>query len=309
MTTATTTDFRGTIADLKELRPHLASSLERLDLPEAGSHRHTLGRLLRVMETFPATSQHAMQAGVLANMFRVIARGDAQDYEETALLYRSAGRRIADSQTEFDDLVGVAAGRPYTTAAIIRLSRSEHIRQVLVDAGRGTVEADLIATQCSQTAFWLLMAGVDGTHPAPIPIAPANLQLVVEKRGVGVWRAILANIAANPFGPDAARLADLAYDAGLPSVAQAIEGCTRVYRKRFEEKERLEVAHEIRHLVSISGCSQRRFAKYIGTSAPRLSTYVNGLVTPSASMMLRIRRCASDLAQAAAADNGLKSVG
>ena len=98
--------------------------------------------------------------------------------------------------------------------------------------------------------------------------------MIVEKRGVGLWRALLANIAANPFGPEARQLADLAHDADLPAVAQAVEACTKIYRKRFEAAERLEVSREIRKLVAISGCSQRTFAAHIGTSPSRLSTYV-----------------------------------
>ena len=42
--------------------------------------------------------------------------------------------------------------------------------------------------------------------------------------------------------------------------------------------------------------TQREFAAMAGTSASRLSTYVNGLVTPSATMMVRIRRV-SELVQ------------
>ena len=296
MTMALTTDFNEAIDGLRELRPHLTASLERLTLTEASPHRHTLSRLLQRLETFPATSEHAWRATVLANMFGVITRGDAADFEETALLFRTGGRRIADTQNEFDDLVGIAPGRPFTTAAILKLGRSETIRQLLIGAGHAPADAELIATECANAAFWLLMAGVDTTPPAPIPASPLELRLLVEKRGVGVWRALLANIAANPFTPDGARLAELAHEAGLVAPARALEACARVYRKRFEEAERLEVAQEIRRLVAVSGCSQRRFSRYVGTSAPRLSTYVNGLVTPSATMMLRIRRCSAELA-------------
>ena len=56
------------------------------------------------------------------------------------------------------------------------------------------------------------------------------------------------------------------------------------------------MAREIRELVAMSGLSQREFASMAGTSASRLSTYVNGLVTPSATMMVRIRRV-SELVQ------------
>jgi transcriptional regulator with XRE-family HTH domain len=42
--------------------------------------------------------------------------------------------------------------------------------------------------------------------------------------------------------------------------------------------------------VSASGITQRQFAQWVGTSPSRLSSYVSGSVTPSASLMLRIAR-------------------
>jgi transcriptional regulator with XRE-family HTH domain len=50
------------------------------------------------------------------------------------------------------------------------------------------------------------------------------------------------------------------------------------------------VAAEIRDLVARSGLPRQDFALRLGTSRPRLSTYMSGKVTPSAAMMPRIRR-------------------
>lgn len=41
-----------------------------------------------------------------------------------------------------------------------------------------------------------------------------------------------------------------------------------------------------------SGLSRAEFASRVGTSASRLSTYVSGRVTPSAALLLRMRRVA-----------------
>jgi transcriptional regulator with XRE-family HTH domain len=46
--------------------------------------------------------------------------------------------------------------------------------------------------------------------------------------------------------------------------------------------------------------SQQDFALRLGTSRPRLSTYLSGKVTPSASLMVRMRRVAT---QAQASDD------
>jgi transcriptional regulator with XRE-family HTH domain len=63
-------------------------------------------------------------------------------------------------------------------------------------------------------------------------------------------------------------------------------------RERAEASERAAVAAEIREAVRLSGLSRAEFASRIGTSASRLSTYASGKVTPSATLMLRIRRVA-----------------
>ena len=150
-----------------------------------------------------------------------------------------------------------------------------------------------------QRAFQLLAVSVDTDEPAPMPDNPEELRALVEDHGLDVWRPLLANVAANPFGPDGGRLAELAHQAGLGDAARAIEACTTEFRRQVEDAEREEVSQEIKDLLALCGYSQRRFAKHIGTSGPRLSTYVNGLVIPSATMMVRIRRCATELAAGA----------
>ena len=52
------------------------------------------------------------------------------------------------------------------------------------------------------------------------------------------------------------------------------------------------MASEVRRLIAASSLSRREFAARIGTSASRLSTYANGKVTPSAALMVRMRRAA-----------------
>jgi DNA-binding transcriptional regulator YiaG len=53
-------------------------------------------------------------------------------------------------------------------------------------------------------------------------------------------------------------------------------------RARAEHAERVAVATEITQLQAASGLTRAEFASAIGTSTSRLSTYLNGKVTPSA---------------------------
>jgi transcriptional regulator with XRE-family HTH domain len=64
-------------------------------------------------------------------------------------------------------------------------------------------------------------------------------------------------------------------------------------REQAEADERAAVAAEITEAVKRSGMSRAGFASRIGTSASRLSTYTSGKVTPSATLLFRIRRVAN----------------
>lgn len=282
------------------------SVFERIDRLESGPYAAAWRRLVGVMVTYPDTPDAALKTAVLTNLLGVVALGDAEDYQHTASLVRGFGhQQVAKIQNELDDLLKLGPDLPLTTAACRELGRRTHIERAVATAGQTDDEAVAVAAKCYSAAFWLLMADVDPSSAAPLPHSAEEMKQIVERRGVDEWRRVLAIIAANPWGPEVARLADLAIEADLPAPVSALEWCAKVYRKRFEEAERLEVAKEIRRLVAISGCSQRQFAQYIGTSPSRLSTYVNGLVTPSAAMMLRISRSASALAQGATWSGGL----
>ncbi len=187
-------------------------------------------------------------------------------------------------------LVDVTPEMPTTMRAIRQLAETVDNRRVLVGSGCPREEAEEIAAVCYQAAFWILMQDIDPASPGTPLSTVEEVRAMVDADDLQQWRDQFALIAAAPWGPDAAQLHDLVVAADRPLAAYAVRECTRIYRNRFEEQERLEVAKEIRRLVAVTGMSQREFARHIGTSASRLSTYVNGLVTPSAAMMLRISR-------------------
>jgi len=273
----------------------LARNVYALDArPRAGDVRHALQMVTRL----PATPEFAARYAVLANLVGVIGDGSAEDYEGVAALAAELGhQQLAALQNELDARVGSGLNVSFAGEAIIRLSGTTHIKRLLLDAGRPAGVAHQVATGCADAAFWLLMADIDPANRAPMPGSPEELRLIVERRGADGWRRILGNVAQRPWGLGPMHLADLARDAGLEAAARAVERCAEVYRERIDTADRRAVAREIRRLVAVSGCSQREFASRVGTSAPRLSTYVTGGVTPSAAMMLRITRASSVLAE------------
>ena len=131
-----------------------------------------------------------------------------------------------------------------------------------------------------------------------MPSTPEELRGVTERliahlgAGGTPWREALWVVWKQPWGPTAQALPGRAAKAGLPALAQAFTALIEALRASAEGDERRAVAGEIRRLIDASGLTQRDFAALVGTSPSRLSTYVRGTVTPSAAMMLRIRRVA-----------------
>ena len=106
------------------------------------------------------------------------------------------------------------------------------------------------------------------------------VQTALERGGRADWRRLANAIEAvltysRPYG-----------------IAMAFERVISRSRKAAETAERAAVAAEIDRLVRKSGLSRAEFASRVGTSAPRLSTYVNGKVIPSAALMVRMHRTA-----------------
>ena len=138
-----------------------------------------------------------------------------------------------------------------------------------------------------------ILAGRDRRRPGRPRPQLTTVESVVECADNGWipgWRGQIAIIAGNPWAPYPAELQRLLVDGGRAELADALDDVVKYYRDLAEQRDRQLVAREIRRLVAVSGLSQRQFAALCGTSAPRLSTYVNGLVTPSASMMVRLTR-------------------
>jgi len=103
----------------------------------------------------------------------------------------------------------------------------------------------------------------------------------------------MAEIEADPWGPVARIVEELVARSEPGSAGEILLGAVRRARDATAASERAEVAREIKELLRGSGLLLSEFASRAGTSASRMSTYANGRVTPSAAMLLRIRRVAA----------------
>jgi DNA-binding transcriptional regulator YiaG len=107
------------------------------------------------------------------------------------------------------------------------------------------------------------------------------------------WRRLAAAIRADPWGPTAQQVLEAVEISRPYGTSELLTAVIEHARRETADAERNEVAGEIRDLVMRSGLSRQDFALRLGTSRPRLSTYMSGKVTPSASLLLRMRRVAA----------------
>jgi hypothetical protein len=129
---------------------------------------------------------------------------------------------------------------------------------------------------------------------APVDEWPTEaVQTAFERGDLDDWRRIAAQFRTDPWGRTARQAEEVLSHTRPYGVAELMTGLLDRARQRAEDAERAQVVAEIHHAVADSGLSKSEFAARIGTSGSRLSTYLNGKVTPSATLMVRIRAVAT----------------
>lgn len=125
---------------------------------------------------------------------------------------------------------------------------------------------------------------------APVEEWPTEaVQAALERGGLSDWRRLAAEVMRRPWGATARQIEEVLSHSRPYGTAKLMESVIERARHDAAENERRQVADEVRALVRASGRTQAEFASAIGTSPSRLSTYVNGTVTPSAALLVRMR--------------------
>lgn len=115
-----------------------------------------------------------------------------------------------------------------------------------------------------------------------------GLATAIDRGGLADWRRITRALNADPDGKVAADLEqaiEVAEDRGIVEYMRMA-----LSSARMSEKERL--ARKLGEFVRRSGLSQAEFARRVGTSPSRMSTYLSGQVVPSAVLAERMRQLA-----------------
>lgn len=136
----------------------------------------------------------------------------------------------------------------------------------------------------------LAFRNVDASPSDPVSTWPYEAVVTCMERGlVADWQPLIAAVRGQPWGEVARMVEAYAYARGDDRATAAFFGLV-VDRARTtaEARERALVATRVRQAIAKSGMSQVAFARTVGTSASRLSTYAAGRVVPSAAMLVRI---------------------
>lgn len=119
-----------------------------------------------------------------------------------------------------------------------------------------------------------------------------GLLAAVERGDVRDWRRISQALRHDPRGKVAAELREVLDAVENPAMVNLFADLLERAVTSSESADRAEVAAEIKDALALSGLSRAEFARRLGTSQSRLSTYLTGKVTPSAVILLRARRLA-----------------
>ena len=140
----------------------------------------------------------------------------------------------------------------------------------------------------------LKFRNIDADPSAPVSTWPEEGLLAALERGsLTDYRRVAAAIHQDPWG-DVARRVEHVLTYRRPYGSGALmQRVIERSRADADADARAEVARQLRQALAASALSQAAFASRLGTSASRMSTYLRGDVTPSASLLVRALRLAT----------------
>jgi hypothetical protein len=132
----------------------------------------------------------------------------------------------------------------------------------------------------------------------PVEFWPtSSIRTALENDDLTVWQRIVVAIKRDPYGRTARQVEEVLETAQPYGVSKAMTEVLVRSREHLEANERAEVARHVRLLLDRSGLGQHEFASRIGVPTDRFAAYVDGSSSPSASLMIRMRRLSDRFAK------------
>jgi len=118
----------------------------------------------------------------------------------------------------------------------------------------------------------------------------AAIRSALQSGDIATWKRIATALKRDPYGRTARQIEEI-LDGTRPSgIAKALWEVLERARTHLEANERAEVARHVGLLIERSGLAHPEFASRIGVAPEELAAYLNGSASPSASLMIRMRR-------------------
>lgn len=139
-----------------------------------------------------------------------------------------------------------------------------------------------------------------GHAPAdrPVEFWPTSaIRSALQSGDITVWQRIVVAIKRDPFGRTARQVEEVLSHSDPAGVSKALTEVIIRSRAHLEASERAEAARHIRLLLDRSGLSEPEFASRIGVPINDLNIYLEGTVSPPASLMIRMRRLSDRFAK------------
>ncbi|MCA2241309.1 MULTISPECIES: helix-turn-helix domain-containing protein [Mycobacterium] len=125
----------------------------------------------------------------------------------------------------------------------------------------------------------------------PVEFWPTSaIRSALQGGDIATWKRIAGALKRDPYGRTARQVEEVVDGTRPYGIAKALWEVLERARAHLDANERAEVARHVRLLVDRSGLAQREFASRIGVSAEELGGYLDGSTSPTAALMIRIRR-------------------
>ena len=120
--------------------------------------------------------------------------------------------------------------------------------------------------------------------------ATAAIRSALQGGDIATWKRIAAALKRDPYGRTARQVEEILEGTRPYGIAKALWEVLERARTHLEANERAEVARHVRLLIDRSGLAQQEFASRIGVAPEELDTYIDGSTSPTAALMIRMRR-------------------
>ena len=125
----------------------------------------------------------------------------------------------------------------------------------------------------------------------PVEFWPtAAIRSALQGGDIATWKLIAAALKRDPYGRTARQVEEVLEGTRPYGISKALWEVLERARTHLEANERAEVARHVQLLIDRSGLGQQEFASRIGVAPEDLAAYLDGSSSPSASLMIRMRR-------------------